>query len=640
MSERYSRLFTLPENLYAEGSPVILAAGALLKDGQTGRVLAQLKLKSLSDRPIKAITVRIRPLDTAGKPLGETITHQFLDLGAQRNAQVGQKEPIAMPDAATRAFEAAVSGVVFQDNSTWEDSGAPWEALPPPTPLTSALQDRELRKQYQLKFGADCTYLYQTVKDLWFCPCGAINRKGERWCCHCQRHGAAFDGLDMAALSAERDLRMEQERKQARETQKARQEQAAREKAEAEARAVRRKARAKKLGVVAAAAAAAILAAVLVVTKVIVPASQYRQAQALLDARDYDAAIAAFEALGGYRDSAERIADVPYVKACNMRSDGNYSGAVNLFRSLGDYRDSAAQLDATLQLQYDQAAAAVESGAYLDAILLFESLGDFSDAAERAVEADYLYTKSLLDAKQYETAIKRFERLADYRDSEQLLLDAKEGMYQNALSLVNAGNYLEATSVFQSLGNYKDSGEQGQKIVEAIYAEAFQSLNDGKYADALEQFKAQRERYPTLSGSVIDDYIAYCEVKSIHLDDGDRYDLSMVYDMIVSISDETLKGELMELPQMRTIKMLDGVWASGNDCLTFQDGRWFFGTRVDGRNAFSVYYMNGHYCSNIPSADRFDEIYNISQDQFSHCTYINDSYMYDGFMDGTYTRQS
>ncbi len=640
MSERYSRLFTLPENLYAEGSPVILAAGALLKDGQTGSVLAQLKFKSLSDRPIKAITVRVSPLDIAGKPLGETITHQFLDLRAQRNAQVGQKEPITMPDATTRAFEAAVSGVVFQDNSTWEDSGASWEALPPPTPLTSALQDRELRKQYQLKFGADCTYLYQTVKDLWFCPCGAINRKGERWCCHCQRHGAAFDSLDMAALSAERDLRMEQERKQARETQKARQEQAAREKAEAEARTVRRKAKAKKLGVVAAAAAAAILAAVLVVTKVIIPAGQYRQAQALLDARDYEGAIAAFEALGGYWDSEERIADVPYVKACDMRSDGNYSGAINLFRSLGDYRDSPAQLDATLQLQYDQAAAAAESGAYLDAILLFESLGDFSDAAERMVEADYLYTKSLLDAQQYEVAIKRFERLADYRDSEQLLLDAKEGMYQNALSLLSSEHYTQASSAFQLLGDYKDSGEQGQKIVETVYAVAFQSLNAGKYADALEQFKAQRERYPTLNGPAIDDYIAYCEVKSISFDDGGGYQLPRVYDTIASISDETLKGELMELPQMRTVGMLNGVWTNGSVTLTFQDGRWSFGAGIDSKHTLSVYYMSGHYCSGISSALRFDELYDISPNQFSHRGYTIDSYTYDGFMDGAYTRQS
>ena len=35
MSERYSKVFSLPENLYAEGAPVVIAAGALLKDNQT-----------------------------------------------------------------------------------------------------------------------------------------------------------------------------------------------------------------------------------------------------------------------------------------------------------------------------------------------------------------------------------------------------------------------------------------------------------------------------------------------------------------------------------------------------------------------------------------------------------------------------
>ena len=43
MSERYSKLSALPENLYSTGAPVIIAAGALLKDNQTGKVLAQLK---------------------------------------------------------------------------------------------------------------------------------------------------------------------------------------------------------------------------------------------------------------------------------------------------------------------------------------------------------------------------------------------------------------------------------------------------------------------------------------------------------------------------------------------------------------------------------------------------------------------
>lgn len=60
MSERYTRLFALPENLYAEGSPVLLSAGALLKDNETGKVLVQLKIKNIGSKTIKAAKVRVK----------------------------------------------------------------------------------------------------------------------------------------------------------------------------------------------------------------------------------------------------------------------------------------------------------------------------------------------------------------------------------------------------------------------------------------------------------------------------------------------------------------------------------------------------------------------------------------------------
>ena len=37
--ERYTSLYRLPENRYAASCPVLLAAGALLKDSRTGAVL-------------------------------------------------------------------------------------------------------------------------------------------------------------------------------------------------------------------------------------------------------------------------------------------------------------------------------------------------------------------------------------------------------------------------------------------------------------------------------------------------------------------------------------------------------------------------------------------------------------------------
>lgn len=50
MNERFTSLFRIPDNLYSTGSPVIIIAGALLKDNQTGHMLTQIKIKNISDK--------------------------------------------------------------------------------------------------------------------------------------------------------------------------------------------------------------------------------------------------------------------------------------------------------------------------------------------------------------------------------------------------------------------------------------------------------------------------------------------------------------------------------------------------------------------------------------------------------------
>ena len=68
MSERYSRLFSLPNNLYVENAPVVISAGALLKDTQSNKIIAQLKFKNINRKNISAITVSVQPFDVVGNP--------------------------------------------------------------------------------------------------------------------------------------------------------------------------------------------------------------------------------------------------------------------------------------------------------------------------------------------------------------------------------------------------------------------------------------------------------------------------------------------------------------------------------------------------------------------------------------------
>lgn len=42
MAERFQRLYALKPNLYSKGCPIIIEAGALQKDTESGTVLAQM----------------------------------------------------------------------------------------------------------------------------------------------------------------------------------------------------------------------------------------------------------------------------------------------------------------------------------------------------------------------------------------------------------------------------------------------------------------------------------------------------------------------------------------------------------------------------------------------------------------------
>lgn len=216
MSERYGKLFLLPKNVYAAGSPVILAAGALLKDNQTGKVLAQLKFRSISIKKIKALTVCIQPLDTVGNPLGDTVAYQYLDLCADRDSKFGQKTPTMLPNQATRSFHVSVTEVIFADNTIWHGDNQPWETLKK-AQMLSSLQDSELEKQFRLDYGTNCTNLLLEQKDLWHCVCGSVNRQNENYCHMCGKSYANLQAIDMEALRGRKAERLAKEQEQSKE---------------------------------------------------------------------------------------------------------------------------------------------------------------------------------------------------------------------------------------------------------------------------------------------------------------------------------------------------------------------------------------------------------------------------------------
>ena len=209
MSERYIKLYILPGGLCAEGSPVVILGGNLLKDNQTGRVLAQIVFQNMDSRTIEALKVAVTCADPFGAAVDGIPDYAYLDLNAAKGQMFGQKTAIPLPNSSTRRFTVSIKQIVFTDNSVWSAENALWEPLPASKPLGASLEDPELVQQYRLTYGDPCPVMPQAHKDLWLCTCGAWSRSPQ--CCRCGRSRDVLLSFDLEALKADRDARLMRE---------------------------------------------------------------------------------------------------------------------------------------------------------------------------------------------------------------------------------------------------------------------------------------------------------------------------------------------------------------------------------------------------------------------------------------------
>ena len=374
MAERYSKLYNLPQNLYAEGAPVLISAGTLLKDNQGGKVLCQLKFRNISSRTIKALKVLVTGYDMSGEELCRA-QHQYLDMKVEHEGNFGHKEAIPLPDSAARSYTVQVMSVHFADGERWSGrEEQDWQPLPEQELLCERLFDRELLRQYKLDTSAKSEYVAQTHRDIWLCACGSVNAMDEA----CHKCGQNLDELEYF-LNTELLL----ERRNARLL------------AESEAAAKKSHSRKSTLKVV--------KIVLLVLIPILLAAgafffyqsyqqkllSEYQMADVLFSSGQYSEAAAAYEALGDYSDAAAKaetarliLSDINnYEKAQKFLENGRYDDAYEAFKAMGNYEDAA---ELKLEALYQKAMSLVEKNELEDAQELFVELGEYKDAAKQA----------------------------------------------------------------------------------------------------------------------------------------------------------------------------------------------------------------------------------------------------------------
>ena len=551
MSERFTRLYTFPENVYTNGAPILIAAGALLKDNQNQKVLVQLKLQNLRQSQLVACKVSVRAFDPSGAEVTGVENCSYLDLAVPRGGYFGSQSPIYLPDSTTRKIFVSVTQAVFEDKTVWQYSGGEWKSIPSNRQrIRDIFPDVELQKQYAIEVGENCEYVPVICDHLFLCTCGAVNLSKDRVCHRCGRETAKLlSALDLRELTRKKDARLVQE-----ELERQEQERRAEEEREALER-QREKQRiaieaalkkAKRIAIIATIAIVIGITATMVVQKVIIPANKYKAAEELLTEQDYDGAAAAFTALGDYRDSAEQATESKHRAAEQLLAEQDYDRAAAAFTALGDYRDSPER------------------------------------ATESKHRAAYRAAEQLLAEQDYEGAAAAFTALGDYQDS-------AERAYGIAEQLAAEQDYEGAIAAFTALGDYRDSAEQTERAV-------------------------------------------YHNIKRINFDDGQIHDLASIYNLISDkIENESLKSELMNLPQMKMLLALQGSWKGEHYTFDIQGGWCQLTYYKYGEHdvvSSSISYYDGHYClsDSYQTYDKYHEICDISTNQFSYITRVGNSY--------------
>lgn len=235
-------------------------------------------------------------------------------------------------------------------------------------------------------------------------------------------------------------------------------------KAEAERRAAAKKARTKKVLLVLAVVAALLIVSFAYWKIAYVPKQAYRQAYQLYITKQYEEAIAAFDALGSYKDSANQSKRIKEEVA-----------AAELAKKIEEENAAA----------YAEAEKYLQAGEYDQAIAVFSGLRDYRDSNEKLAEARnaaaYAQAEELFKAGEYEAARQSFLTLGSYYDSAAKAVEAEEALlaqkYASAESLLKAKSYVNAYNAFIALGDYKDSSARA-KTIKSEHPLAFVEVGD------------------------------------------------------------------------------------------------------------------------------------------------------------------
>lgn len=483
------KLFELKENMYSEGSGVVITSGTLLTNAENNAVVVQLKFKNITSQRITGLQVSLDCFDGAGEKQRGVENFKYSFLFASSNEEFGDKVFIDVPNSDTRSF-AVKECTVYCEGGTELTSGSEWKPL---KPVELKRGSFEFKKQYRIEFGENAKYLYDEYLDLWYCVCGSINREEDSNCPCCKIRRDLVSSMDdeqiMDKMQERVSIETENEKQRQFEEDNRR-----REKAILESIKDEKIAKMKKTVLI---IAASILAVFIVLVLVVgVPFGKnfmmYLDAKGNMEDGLYDDAKAKFEYLDGFLDAETMVYEAHYQNAAAFAEEGKYDRAIELWEEIIDYSDSRERIlqatDDWFGPDYQAALALMDETRYLEAYDAFVALDDYKDSAskkEECVELEKQMVTKKMEEDDYQAAFDIVNCLKDEKyncDVEELYIEV---CYGYACYAEKQEEYGTAIEYFKLVPGYKDADD---RVIRVSYWYGTLLASRGEYAAAVDAF--------------------------------------------------------------------------------------------------------------------------------------------------------
>lgn len=179
MPARYQVLQHEKKPYWLANCPLLMTSHALTKDTTNNTVFLQCKFENLSNKRIKALSIRVQCYDVTNQLLAAVDSFTYLDINIATAKSFGDQTPVPLPDRDTRAFHIIPQKIVFDDNSIWENAdNQPFVLAEYEQKRISSLGD--LTNQYKRDLHDICSkanahaYLPTRKDGFTICGCGRL----------------------------------------------------------------------------------------------------------------------------------------------------------------------------------------------------------------------------------------------------------------------------------------------------------------------------------------------------------------------------------------------------------------------------------------------------------------------------------